>query len=88
MSPRRTDPPALSCPECGTDGLIPAQGRGYVDRDGNYAEHRGACRCHWCSWMWFDDAEPVTCGCGVRVKVVVDDGHAYAAVVSKTGPHV
>jgi hypothetical protein len=73
---------ALSCPECGVDALIPAHGRGRVSRDGNEVAHSDACRCRWCDWMWWDDAPPVTCACGAVVRVVVDDGYAYAQAVS------
>ena len=69
--------PKLDCPNCGV-GLISPHGRGRYDSDGNYAEHRDGCRCPWCDWMWFDDAEPVECLCGARVRVVVDNGRAYA----------
>lgn len=74
----RDEVPALSCPECGAKGLIPAHGRGRYDGDGNYLEHREGCRCLYCDWMWFDDRDPVTCACGSVVHVEVDDGHAYA----------
>lgn len=75
--------PALSCPECGADGLIPAHGRGRTDRDGNDITHADACRCRWCWWIWWDDREPVRCECGALVRVVCDDGHAaYTATVN------
>lgn len=73
-----TDRPALSCPECGAADLIPAHGRGRLDRDGNDIVHGGGCRCRWCQWMWWDDRDPVRCQCGALVRVSVDDGHAYA----------
>lgn len=73
-----TDPrPMLACPECGVD-LIPAHGRGRHDKDGNHITHRDECRCRWCDWYWYDDAEPVKCACGVVVKVDTDDDHAFA----------
>ena len=71
--------PSLKCPECSAP-LIPAHGRGRYDQDGNYIEHRDGCRCHWCGWMWFDDADPVTCACGAVVGVNTDDGYAYATM--------
>lgn len=76
----RATRPALSCPECGADGLIPADGRGRYDRDGNDIAHRDECRCRWCDWWWWNHPEPVTCACGARVIVDVDDGTARAAV--------
>jgi ssDNA-binding Zn-finger/Zn-ribbon topoisomerase 1 len=69
--------PILNCPECG-DPLIKATSRGRYDRDGNYVDHGVTCRCRWCSWMWWDDAAPVTCECGAVVSVTCDDGHAYS----------
>lgn len=69
--------PSLDCPECSTP-LIPAHGRGRTDEDGNYVEHRDGCRCHWCGWIWLDDADPVTCACGAIVVVAVDEEYAYA----------
>jgi len=78
------DTPKLDCTECGT-ALIPPHGRGRHDRDGNYVGHRSTCRCRWCGWIWFDDAEPVTCECGATVRVECDDGHAFAATVRRMG---
>lgn len=66
----------LECPAC-NQPAIPAHGRGRLDRDGNYVEHRDGCRCPHCDWMWFDDRGPVTCSCGVKLTVEVDDSHAY-----------
>lgn len=80
MSYGRTNPPKLDCPECG-EGLIPAHGRGLHDEDGNYVEHRDGCRCHWCDWVWFDDAAPMQCACGAVCRVHCDDDHAFATVV-------
>lgn len=74
--------PSLACPECGVP-LIPAHGRGRVDRDGDDIPHGGACRCRWCGWMWWDDRGPTRCACGALVRVKVDDGHAYASTVEK-----
>lgn len=71
--------PALACPECGEEGVIPAHGRGRNDRDGNEVWHRDTCRCRWCTWWWSDDADPVVCQCGAAIGVVVDDDHAYAS---------
>ncbi len=70
--------PALACPECGVEGLIPAHGRGRYDRDGNDILHADTCRCRWCDWMWFDDITHVTCTCGAVARVAIDDGYAYA----------
>lgn len=69
--------PSLVCPNCG-EPLIPPSGRGGFDDDGNYIEHREACRCPHCAPMWFDDAPPVRCACGITARVEVDDEHAYA----------
>ena len=74
--------PLLACPECG-EPLIPAHGRGRYDRDGNYIEHRDGCRCPWCQWMWFDDADPVRCACGALVVVEIDDDAAYATTAKE-----
>lgn len=78
--------PKLPCPECGHPAIA-AHGRGRYDSDGNYCEHRDGCRCHWCSWMWFDDADPVRCACGVLLKISVDDDAAYVTQVEE-GDHV
>lgn len=72
----------LNCPECG-DPLIAAHGRGRYDKEGNFVEHRESCRCPHCEWVWFDDAEPVGCPCGALVRVVEDDGYAYAQTVER-----
>lgn len=74
--------PMLRCPECGTP-LIAPHGRGRYDRDGNYHEHRDGCRCAWCDWMWFDDADPVRCQCGSLVCVDANDDHASAKIVQE-----
>jgi hypothetical protein len=70
-------PPKLECPKCGV-ALIEATERGYLNRDGEWIEHRAGCRCPWCDWAWHDDREPVRCECGALVGVGCDDGHAYA----------
>lgn len=85
-APVRAKPPRsrafLDCPECSTP-LIPAHGRGRHDQDGNYVEHRDGCRCPWCDWAWFDDADPVTCACGAVVGVKVDEDYAYATMIEE-----
>ncbi len=78
----RNEPPMLDCPKC-SKPLIPATGRGRFDSDGEYLEHRDACRCPRCDWMWFEESDPVDCECGARVRVVVDDERAYASEVSR-----
>lgn len=89
-APVRAKPPSsravLDCPECSTP-LIPAHGRGRYDEDGDYVEHRDGCRCPWCDWTWFDDADPVTCACGAVVGVKCDEeyAYAYATVIEKKG---
>lgn len=83
MIDQTQEPPRFCCPECGVP-LIPADSRGRHDEDGNYIEHRYACRCHWCDWTWFDSTEPVRCECGALVGVRVDDDHAYATSLGDT----
>lgn len=74
------DAPKLDCPSCGV-GLIPAHGCGRYDENGNFLEHRNGCQCPWCEWMWSDDADPVTCGCGAVVGVRIEDETACAVEV-------
>jgi hypothetical protein len=78
--------PALSCPECGKDGLIPADGRGRHDSDGNEIRHADSCRCRWCDWWWTDDMPHVTCSCGAVVGVDIEDNHAYAKLIAEAAP--
>lgn len=73
--------PSLACPECSVP-LIPAHGRGRIDRDDNEVPHADACRCRWCGWWWMDGEPPVTCTCGAVVRVIAEDGHAYASTVT------
>lgn len=73
--------PWLDCPGCG-EPAIEAHGRGRHDSDGNFIEHRDACRCAWCNWTWFDGCEPVACKCGALVSTKEDDGYIYARVVN------
>ena len=75
--------PTLSCPSCGDD-IIPAHGRGRVDRDGNDISHADACRCRWCRWLWYEGEPAVACSCGARVVVEVEDRHAYASLAPST----
>jgi len=73
--------PFLNCPDCKTP-LFPADGCGYYDREGEYSEHREACECPYCEWVWFDEAEPKEC-CGVMWRIDVDDDHAYVKEATK-----
>ena len=76
--------PFLECTECGVK-LIPADMRCYYAEDGCFVEHREACRCHLCGWMWSETSEPVKCECGARVIVgcdnIFDEPRAYARTV-------
>jgi hypothetical protein len=71
--------PSLSCPACDVP-LIPAEGRGRIDRDGNDIVHADDCRCRWCGWLWWEEVDPVECACGAQVYVVIDDAIAFAKV--------
>ena len=87
MSKKKAERPAMACPCCDAPGLIPAQGRGRIDADGNDITHRDACRCRWCEWLWWDDPAPIVCAkCGASVVIVVDDRHAYAATLKEGAP--
>jgi len=70
--------PFLHCPECDAP-LIAADSRGRHDDAGNEIMHGLDCRCRWCDWWWWDTGESVPCKCGAQVRVLVDEGHAYAS---------
>ena len=82
----KAEAPWLGCPECGGE-VFQAQYRGRYDRDGNFIEHGAGCRCRWCNWMWFDDEE-CKCECGARLRVLCDDGKAYATAVCNPAKEV
>ena len=75
-----TDTPHLDCPNCG-EPLFPATGRGlWNEETEEFNEHREACGCDQCDWVWHEDEE-ATCECGARCIVDVDEDRAWVREV-------
>lgn len=72
--------PFLPCPDCGAD-LIPATGRGRINKDGEEVRHRDACRCAWCEWWWDESHDIFACKCGSISRVSCEDSLAFAVTV-------